>query len=207
MGNTFDSQLKWWTQSEYSGCRLIILYDNEYNYTVECDLKTKKWRSPIKHDSYVDHGLGNWGWSQYRLSVGVPGEPPITVIEDEYSKRNKLICLQRLWQGEIYKGSVTLPCKSLWYLNPQRDYIRQVFVEHYVRNAPWQRDKSWLDGVDPNRIPEEKTRWDREVTEFGQTDTGQWYPKRIGTFRIFLDTDPEFPEGIFDPENLPKGNK
>jgi hypothetical protein len=77
-------------------------------------------------------------------------------------------------------------------------------VEHYVRNAPWQRYKSWLEGVDPSRIPEEKTRWDREVTEFGQTNAGQWYPKRIGTFRIFLDTDPEFPEGIFDPKNLPK---
>ena len=207
MGNTFDSQLKWWTQGEHSGCRIIRLYDNEYHYTLECDLKTKKWsansrvRDPERE--YLPGGLGSWGWSQYRLSLGVPGEPPITVIEDEYSKRNKLICLQRLWQGEIYKGSVTLPCKSLWYLDPQRDYIRQVFVEHFVRNAPWQRYKSWLEGVDPNRIPEDKTQWGREVTEFGQTDAGQWYPKRIGDNPIFLDTDPEFPEGIFDPENLP----
>ena len=210
MGNTFDSQLKWWTRGEYSGCMLITLYDNEYHYTVSCDLKTKRWSAnPPVHDperEYLLDGLGRWGWPLYRLSLGVPGEPPITVIEDEYSKRNKLICLQRLWQGEVYKGSATLPCKSLWYLNPQRDYIRQVFVEHYLRNAPWQRDKSWLEGVDPNRIPEEKTRWGREVTEFGQTDAGQWYAKRIGTNNavIFLDTDPEFPEGIFDPENLPK---
>jgi hypothetical protein len=211
MGNTFDSQLKWWTQGEHSGCRLITLYDNEYHYMLSCDLKTKKWsaNSPEHYPEreYLLSGLGSWGWPLYRLSLGVPGEPPITVIEDEYSKRNKLICLQRLWQGQVYKGSVTLPCKSLWYLNPQRDYICQVFVEHYLRNAPWQRYKSWLEGVDPNRIPEEKTRWGREVTEFGQTDTGQWYPKRIGTNPIFLDTDPEFPEGIFDPETLPKGNE
>ena len=211
MGNTFDSQLKWWTQGEHSGCVLITLYDNEYHYRLSCDLKTKKWSSkPPVHDperNYLLYGLGSWGWPLYRLSLGIPGEPPITVIEDEYSKRKKLICLQRLWQGQVYKGSATLPCKSLWYLNPQRDYICQVFVEHYVRNAPWQRDKSWLEGLDPNRIPEEKTQWDREVTEFGQTDTGQWYPKRIGILRIFLNTDPEFPEGIFDPETLPKGNK
>jgi hypothetical protein len=207
MGNTFDSQLKWWTRGEHSGCRLIILYDGEYVYKVTRDLKTKRWSSPIKHDSYVDYGLGSWGWPLYRLSLGVPGEPPITLIEDEYSKRNRLICLQRLWQGQVYKGSATLPCKSLWYLNPQRDYICQVFVEHYVRNAPWQRDKSWLEGVDPDRVSAEETRWARDVTEFGQTDAGQWYPKRIGANRIFLDTNPEFPEGIFDPETLPKGNK
>ncbi len=211
MGNTFDSQLKWWTQGEYSGCRIIWLYDNEYRYKVTRDLKTKRWSAnpPVldPERDYLLSELGRWGWPLHRLSLGVPGEPPITVIEDEYSKRNKLICLQRLWQGQVYKGSVTLPCKSLWYLNPQRDYICQVFVEHYLRNAPWQRYKSWLEGVDPNRIPEEKTQWGREVTEFGQTDAGQWYPKRIGANPIFLDTDPEFPEGIFDPENLPKGNE
>jgi len=207
MGNTFDSQLKWWTRGEYSGCWFIILYDNEYHYTVTRDLKTKKWISkPPVHDperNYLLYGLGSWGWPQYNLSLGVPGEPPITVLDDEYSKRNKLICLQRLWQGKVHKGSAALPCKSLWYLNPQRDYICQRFEEHYLRNAPWQKDKSWLEGVDPDRVSVEKTRI-REVTEFGQTDAGQWYPKRIGSNPIFLDTDPEFPEGIFDPETLPK---
>ena len=209
MGNTFDSQIKWWTQSEYSACGLIMLYDNEYYYTVTCDLKTKRWSSvPPVHDPERNDRqdeLGGWGWPLNRLSLGVPGEPPITVLEDEYSKQDKLICLQRLWQGEVYKGSATLPCKSLWYLNPQRDYICQRFEEHYLRNAPWQRDKSWLEGVDPNRVSVGKTQI-RQVTEFGQTDAGQWYAKRIGGNNavIFLDTDPEFPEGIFDPENLPK---
>ncbi len=212
MGNTFDSQIKWWTRGEYSGCRLIMLYDNEYRYMVTRDLKTKRWSSkPPQHDperNYLLSGLGTWGWPLSNLRLGVPGEPPITVLDDEYSKQNKLICLQRLWQGQVRKDSATLPCKRLWYLNPQRDYICQRFEEHYLRNAPWQRDKSWLEGVDPDRVSVEKTRI-REVTEFGQTDAGQWYAKRIGTNNavIFLDTDPEFPEGIFDPETLPKGNK
>jgi len=212
MGNTFDSQIKWWTRGEYSGCRLITLYDSEYNYTVTRDLKTKRWSSkPPVHSperNNRDFGLGSWGWPLSNLSLRVFGEPPITVLDDEYSKQNKLICLQRLWQGKVYKGSATLPCKRLWYLNPQRDYICQRFEEHYLRNAPWQRDKSWLEGVDPNRVSVEKTRI-RQVTEFGRTDAGQWYAKRIGTNNavLFLDTDPEFPEGIFDPETLPKGNK
>ena len=211
MGNTFDSQLKWWTRGEYSGCIMVVLYDGEYNYKVTRDLKTKRWSSqPPQHDperNYRDFGLGSWGWPQNNLRLGGLGKPSIAVLDDEYSKQNKLICLQRLWQGKVYKGTATLPCKRLWYLNPQRDYICQRFEEHYLRNAPWQRDKSWLEGVDPERIYAERTQI-REVTEFGQTDAGQWYPRRIETglnaITIFLDTDPEFPEGIFDPENLPK---
>lgn len=214
MGNTLDSQLKWWIQGEYSGCILVVLYDGEYNYTVNRDLKTKRWISqPPEHEpekKYRDFGVSSWGWPQHNLRLGVPGEPPITVLEDEYSKQNKLICLQRLWQGKVHKDWAALPCERLWYLNPQCDYICQRFEEHYVRNAPWQKDKSWLEGVEPDRISAERTRI-QEVTEFGQTDAGQWYPKRIKTGRnaltIFLDTDPEFPEGIFDPETLPKANK
>lgn len=214
MGNTLDSQLKWWTQGEYSGCILVVLYDGEYNYTVERDLKTKRWSSkPPEHDperNYRDFGLSSWGWPQYNLRLGVPGEPAITVLDDEYSKQNKLTCLQMLWQGKVHKDWAALPCKRSWYLNPQCDYICQRFEESYVRNAPWQKDKSWLEGVKPDRISAERTRI-REVTEFGQTDAGQWYPRRIDTGRnaltIFLDTDPEFPEGIFDPRTLPKADK
>jgi len=214
MGNTLDSQLKWWTQGEYSGCILVVLYDGEYNYTVNRDLKTKRWSSqPPEHDperNYRDFGVSSWGWPQYNLRIGVPGEPPITVLEDDYSKQKKLICLQMLWQGKVHKDWAALPFKKLWYLNPQRDYICQRFEERYVRNAPWQKDKSWLEGVEPDRISAERTRI-REVTEFGQTDAGQWYPKRIEAGRnalaIFLDTDPEFPEGIFDSRTLPKADK
>ena len=214
MGNTLDSQLKWWTQGEYSGCILVVLYDGEYNYTVERDLKTKRWSSqPPEHDperNYRDFGVSSWGWPQYNLRLGVPGEPPITVLDDEYSKQNELICLQMLWQGKVHKDWAALPCKRSWYLNPQCDYICQRFEERYVRNAPWQKDKSWLEGVKPDRISAERTRI-REVTEFGQTDAGQWYPRRIETglnaITLFLDTDPEFPEGIFDPRTLPKADK
>ncbi len=68
-----------------------------------------------------------------------------------------------------------------FYLNPNRDYICHKKVNNYQVT---------------------------DVTEYGQTKEGAWYPKRTEDFSksntIFLETDPEFPEGIFDPENLPK---
>jgi len=75
--------------------------------------------------------------------------------------------------------------QETFYLNPQRDYICQ-------QRVPFGRDRT-------------------EMTEFAQTETGRWYPRRIDDgglkYTIYLDTDPEFPEGIFDPNNLPKAEQ
>ena len=49
------------------------------------------------------------------------------------------------------------------------------------------------------------------ITEFGQTVDGRWYPRRIIersiSHTIYLETNPEFPEGIFDPNRLPKADQ
>jgi hypothetical protein len=70
----------------------------------------------------------------------------------------------------------------VFWLNPARDYLCQRRVDTNGRME--------------------------EITEFGQTDDGHWYPKRIESpglnHTIWLRTDPEFPEGIFDPNRLPK---
>jgi len=57
------------------------------------------------------------------------------------------------------------------------------------------------------------------IAELGQTGTGRWYPKIIerwvdeGTQNpperktietVYLETEPQFPERIFEPDNLPK---
>jgi len=66
-----------------------------------------------------------------------------------------------------------------FYLNPGRDYICQRREIHGLK-----------------------------VTEFAQTQAGRWYPKtvedRLTKKTVYLDTEPEFPEGIFELENLPK---
>jgi hypothetical protein len=72
--------------------------------------------------------------------------------------------------------------RGVFWLNPQRDYLCQRRVTTDGRME--------------------------EITEFGQTDDGHWYPKRIDrsglNHTIWLETKAEFPEGIFDPNRLPK---
>jgi len=67
-----------------------------------------------------------------------------------------------------------------FYLNPDRDYICQMQVNGGTT----------------------------EVKEFAQTKEGKWYPKRIEgpdiANTVYLETNPVFPEGIFDSNNLPK---
>jgi len=48
------------------------------------------------------------------------------------------------------------------------------------------------------------TKARRDVVEFGQTDSGHWYPRKVsdGT-TIYLKENPDFPEGIFEPKCLP----
>jgi len=69
-----------------------------------------------------------------------------------------------------------------FYLNPDRDYICQRRIDTYGRST--------------------------DVKEFAQTIEGKWYPRRIEgpgiANTIYLETNPVFPEGIFDPNNLPK---
>jgi len=75
--------------------------------------------------------------------------------------------------------------KGVFYLNPDRDYICQRKIVH----------------------PDDRVE---DVTEFGRTDDGRWYPKKVedvATHTIYLETDPKFPEGIFDPNSLPKADR
>ena len=70
-----------------------------------------------------------------------------------------------------------------FYLNPERDYICQMQTNNGTT----------------------------EVKEFAHTKEGKWYPKRVEgrsiANTIYFETNPVFPEGIFDPNNLPKEEK
>ena len=72
-----------------------------------------------------------------------------------------------------------------FYLNPDRDYICQMQANSGGGTT--------------------------EVKEFAQTREGKWYPKRVEGLgianTIYLETNPVLPEGIFDPNNLPKEDR
>jgi hypothetical protein len=173
-----------------------------------------------RHDALV-----RLGWP--RLNLTRPNLVQSNAIERDFSGQEGLVCVELLLQGEQRKGgSFELPARELFYLNPEKDYICQRRELHTDPNAEWQQDSSWREGLDPKEVLLQTRTILDEVIEFGQTDTGQWYPliieRRIASHRpdtldfvplrlndttsLWVNTDPEFPEDTFDPANLPKAN-
>ncbi|NQT03533.1 MAG: hypothetical protein HQ580_16010 [Planctomycetes bacterium] len=206
IGNTFDSILKWSQACKAHGPISISIYDGNYYYnsrreydgiwkTTKQIIKGRKWTAG---DFWHICPIAEIGWPEIRGYADV--------LQDDYAKQNDLICIEELLQGWRRQG-IVLPRRKRYYLNPQRDYICQRLEIESVYPAHWQDDDSWLEGVDPASIPNEYSST-IEVTEFSQSQTGHWYPRKIKepgkTRTVYLETDPEFPEGIFEPENLPK---
>ncbi len=226
MGNTFESQLAWWKQNGEI-CN-VDLYDEKFQYVVSRE--NDKWvAQPRKYmplgDLRADNDLADFGWGVHFVST-FSGSCPFTIVENEYSKKHNVICVEITAQGRTGTDSTQQvwavpPKRTRCYLNPERDYICQRFEQHESFEAPWQEDKTWLEHIEKNNI---KKQWAdnrvREVVEFEQTEEGQWYPKTIKSWnpadthnniisikKIYLRTNPKFPDGIFDPENLPKANE
>ncbi len=215
-GNGLDSIMKWWADKAYE--QLDMSHEYLDLYGEECHVKLfrpgggKDWQ--IKYKGYnkardrgilrqlryiVDRDvLSELGWTR-DLRLKAQGSWKIAITDNEYSRSKNLICIEMLGKPTDAANRETTSERSLFYLNPQRDYICQR-CEFY---------------------PPYNYVQDREVLEFGRLNSGQWYPQKIlvrsvienkdGTTRqtdelttVYLDTDPKFPEGIFDPESLLK---
>jgi len=217
IGETFESMLAW-TQAQLTRPGKtwidIRLFDGEYEGSVRKDPKDG-WGKPRKHyepDSIgLQDGLGDLAWPEIHTGA--------QMIEDEYAKEHTLICFERLQQGHLYNGTVSLPGRFLWYLDPTQDYLCRRKVTEWRRDADWQENRDWLKGVDPSEIPESSGSME-EITEAFQAPNGHWYPAAIAVSsagrdlnqaplkahhikRIYLDLSPVFPEGIFDIDKLP----
>lgn len=151
-------------------------------------------------------------------------EPAITLIENEYSKQHGLICLQKLYdesdgiggtpQGRFYK--------RLCYLDPDKDYLCRRFESYLIQDRQWleeYKDAEKYYVKNPDKTLEFTQRQIKEITQFSQTASGQWYPKEIQkrtttqfndigvkdsltVVKIYLDTEREIPAEIFDPESF-----
>ena len=130
-------------------------------------------------------------------------------------------------QGSVREDSVSIPRKLRRLFNPARDYIEQRYEISGNAQAPWQEDKAWMDEADPELI---KKRWrlsdatrirdyrytsTRRVVEYGQTQRGQWYARKIlRTYEdnqgersesvkiIRIDTERDIPDELFDPDSV-----
>ena len=218
LGDSFKSLLEW-SRVHYDkkGSVSINLYDGEYNCSIN-NYDKGNWGELRKHYSPNFGSMPNTGLEDITWpSVGHKGN----IIEDDYARENNLICIERLQQGSIYSGRVNLPGRFLYYLDPQKDYICRRHVTEWRPNAPWQEDKGWLTDIEPEKI-RDGSIIDMEITEFIEAPNGYWYPRiivekqtgirkdykdsplKVNTIEtVYLRTDPEFPEGIFDVDKLP----
>jgi len=162
------------------------------------------------------------GWP--RLNLWRPNLVRAEIIETDYSAANNLICIEVLLEGRKQEnGSFELPCRELFYINPERDYICQRHEQHCDPNAEWQADVAWRENLDPDQITLRTNSFIDEVTRFGQTESRKWFPlnveTRIASHRpdtlefvplhlnhikyLWLECEPDFAEGIFDPNTIP----
>jgi len=212
-GNSFDSIMEWWTSEAKAELRIsyenLALYGQEHCCWLHRAGGSKDWVTlyrgyspgkgrigPRTLGRYVVYRniLSELGWTDWLLKT--TGSWKVSLVENDYSRSNNLLCIA-VSDKSSFTGDGGASGGSLFYLNPQRNYICQKY-ELYPRS---------------NRC------YFREVLEYGQTDMGQWYPRRIlarenrrdvtpperqEMITVYLDADPEFPEGIFDPEKLTK---
>jgi hypothetical protein len=234
-GNSFDSLLKWHREQEKSEFRIwmdeIIMYDGQYRYSQQRSSSNKTWsyykkvyvpgdgyRLPMGDLIFWRDTLSELGWPNSLLH-GVHGRGKTSIVENDYSKNNNLICVEVLYDEYLRDNKVIEPAKKrLYYLNPQRDYICERQEIHpqpgITRNL-----ENWIDKVGAMSAFDGRFSVG-EVVEYGQSDLHQWFPMRIlMRFRwenpdqtieerkkmitVYLNTNPEFPDGIFDPNNLP----
>jgi hypothetical protein len=228
MGDSFDTLFAWWTQGKISQLESVDLFDGKYRHQVRMEDDKYK-RLPklltLGSDYRGDDDLADFGLPVFllnELSSTTTEQGQLEIVTNEYSKQENLICLEKKSQGKIAKDSTdtlwaTPPKRIAYYLNPERDYICQRYEQEEAFDAAWQIDKAWLENAkDQNFKKQSPYSRTREIIEYGQTAEGKWYPNEIKMWRpfdpdehvqirrIFLKTNPEFPEDIFDAGNLPK---
>ena len=216
---TFDVILTW-ALSTQTDAISVHLYDGEYIYKARRNSKAvwsvgeKKYSPKFNSRSYFGD-LVQRGWP--RINKG-------TLIENNYAEENNLLCIETSNTSRIEDGKLIRAAnKQLYYLDPQFDYIcvRKEKFQHRIPPYDEPIDVKDLD-FDPEDTPSTPSSV-TTVIEIAQTDTGQWYPKKVQTdsktwrdygegwescistsfITLFLETDPEFPEGIFDVDRFP----
>jgi anti-sigma factor RsiW len=219
LGNSFESLLAWTQQAHddpHAGGS-VFLFDGEYlcyNYW-RIGRGFGKLNKVPQTDCVSDAtaSLRKLGWPMIYIQAADQ------IITDDYSRQNRLVCIECLRQGRVVPGGATPPGRRLYYLDPEQEYLCRRQVTEWCPDADWQRDKNYLKGVDPNRV----AKGSIEITDIIETvqANGHWYPrtvveKRTGdrvdykdapmtqtTRTVYFQISPAFPDGIFDLKKLP----
>jgi len=239
-GDSFDSLMKL-RRDEMIG-RLdtwieeAVMYDGKYRYSQQRSNHGESWsavervyvpgtgyRLPMGGHVFWRDILSELGWPNSLLH-STHGRGRTLLVENDYSRSNDLICVEVLDEELPRENTVVQQARGwLHYLNPKRDYICERQEIHPDLSAAG-RPAEGFDGTCAMYVFFRGLFSVAEVAEYGQTDLGQQYPKKIlmrsrwhnddqnteqrrKMITVYVDADPEFPEGIFDPGKLPKGGE
>jgi len=228
MQDDFAWQFSWWSQDTNTESGMlfteITLFDGKQVYELRRRQDMKgQWTTKRKFRAMVSpfagYGPVPLSWPKPAMDV-----KRMALIEDDYAKEKGLICIQTLSDGKMgRKKIIALPRKCLFYINPAKDFICEKAIYIDQRNAPWQSDASWLDGISPSKINKEDWTLIREVVAYRKTSSGRWLPKKIQNrqirpkmskeeirrnkgrmYTIYFKENQPFPQDVFNPEQLPK---
>jgi hypothetical protein len=221
-GDSFETLMNGWDRRGNGSLVMerqsVSLYDEGCSYSTNTR-QEGSWRPLQKR--YAPAGKDRQLWKFFGQStvygdvlaeLGYPlrllgryySEPTkISILQDDYAKDNACICAELLYDGEINRDpsgnriTVVLPKRSLFYLDPNRDYFCRREEVRYDVNAPWPVDPNWRDGISPDDLQSSYVIFDtmgqqadivhgikravvvRDVPEYDRTDSGRWYPKKI----------------------------
>jgi hypothetical protein len=207
-----------WARTVRSDRVSVRIYDGEYICQADRDQKGV-WE--VKDREYAPEDAPS---NSVLIVHGWPGILRGRVIQNDYATKGKLVCIENRERSFIKEGRLMHPaCRRLYYLDPNHDYmcVRRESYSHRVP-PPSSDGRPKVDELDfdPDSTPSEPSTI-MEVVEFGRFDTGHRYPKKmkeqsiarqrgtepvsgISLVTLYVNTDPEFPDGIFDSKNLTK---
>jgi len=214
-----------WTRGVKKGELDVQLNDGTMVYCVKRDSLgrwTRKTKSPSQYKSgLVVSGLLDRGWPRIKL-----GRP----VQNSDAGEKGLLCIETMHRP-MFTGDSKLAEsaeKTRYYLDPKHDYLC-VYMERFRHPVPppWGNPKVSKIDFDCYDIPDEPYLI-KEVEELDRTETGHWYPNRIKitdkqswtdkgsgwemrektiNVRLYVDSNPEFSDGILSPGQLPDTNE
>ncbi len=217
-----EGSLEWLKSCVPDTSRLVLrsmrIYDGLWQHIL--DDKDGQWvvQEPQRRpdgDMYRDDDIEDFGWR----TLWWLGNPE-HMYEDAFSKGNSLAAMELTTQWD----GTSLPKRLTLYVDPAKDYLVRRYSEEQLLDASWLEKPIDVNSIEnAARLHEEVRVYD--VTEYGRTTEGQWYPRTITIkgfdrsvqknpytqdfnriSRIYLlQEHPEFSPDCFDSEILKQG--
>ena len=231
--NTFRAEI---AKNNYY-IKRIQIYSETYNYDIDFDFDAGNvfngtWEIE-RSRGYADvPGVAHSHWLSLISRAWPSGlfseeqhRTKLSIISDSYSQKYNLVCIESLENGWTYNGELSrLPHRTLYYLDPEKDYLCHRLVHQNIRNAYWHTEKNWLKGIKDD--PNEKDRQTiTQILKYNQTSNGQWYPIEMESRHEIDDYDcnieyelkpdkfitiienPTIDDSLFDPQYIMKDNQ